>query len=185
MSPIFAPDFTSVDASIHIFDDKGLYRLLCTKVKPVIRESKDKKGNTTINSFVQLNLEMKGRYDSDGKLITEGFAGRVVSPFKCYLHTEGGWKYSKGMIMALAGFNIKKEEQLANEKLFQGRDWTINGEPGDPPESITLGEAWNLLVDRLIDVNLSKKIDKTDDGKELENQDFSNMTPVGEKAISI
>lgn len=174
---IFSPDFASVDASIPIYE-KGRYRVQVTKKKPVIKEVKDKKtGNIIEQAFMQYNLEMKGQYDDKGQLVTEGFDGRSVSPFKCFIHTEGGWQFSKPFLMAASGFDVKKEEQKANAELFQTHNWMINGAAGSPPENIEVGEGWELPVNRLVDVTLQKKVSEVD-GTVYENQDYGNWAPV-------
>jgi len=175
--PLFTPDFSSVDASIPIYE-KGRYRVKVTKRTGVIRTSKaDKDGNTHTSAGVRYNLEMVGQFDREGNL-TDDLAGKVVSPFTGYVHTDKAWGMCKQFLMAACGFK-SNEEAKANAELFQVNDWTLDGEPGEAPENMILGDGWNLPLDRLVDVTLSKRTQKNDDtGDIYENQDYGSWAPV-------
>lgn len=180
MSPLFQPEFDQVDATIHIYD-KGRYRIKSKSPKGFFFESKDDQGNVVVKGGVRITFEMVGMFDEDGEVDGEDIAGKTVSSYTIWLHTEGGWQYGKPAIMALCGYNPKDRnaEQKANEELFQDGDWGVNGEPGDPADAITLGASWNQLADRLVDVTLSRSINEEKDGDRIfENQEFNGWTPV-------
>lgn len=174
---VFSPDFASVDASIPIYE-KGRYRVKTTKRTPFIKEKRDGDGNVNVSAGVRYPLEMVGKFDEEGELITEDYAGRTVTPFSVWVHTEGGWKFSKSFLMAAAGYDVKNEEELANKELFQKHGWIVNGEPTDPPENIEIGDGFDLCVGRLVDVTLTKSSRTTDDGREFDDQDFGAWAPV-------
>lgn len=179
MSPIFQPDFAAVESSIPVFD-KVRAQIQITGKKGVIRESKDQEGKVRVTASVQYNLEMIGAVNPEnGKLITKDYKGRTVSPYRVWLHTEGGWTFGKPFLMASCGYFPRKQEQEANEKLFQSNDWTFSGEPGDASEAIKLGGGWDLPVGRIVEVTLTKSIDNNEKtGETYENQEFSGWTPV-------
>lgn len=182
MSPLFTPDFTQVDANIHIFD-KCRAQVKITKATPVIRESKDRDtGDVVVNPSVRYALELVGIYEEGKKgpkLNTEQ-AGKTVSPNTVWLRTEGGWQFAKPFIMAAAGY-ARRDEDAANVKLFAAGDWEFAGDPGAASENIKLGKSWLSLVGRHVDVNLSKRVtQRTIDGatQDFENQEFAGWTPV-------
>lgn len=177
MSPIFEPDFTSVEANIPIFE-KGRYQVKIIKRTAFMREAKHPDtGDVYISCGVRYGLEMVGQYDDDGELQTDKIAGKTVTPYSCYTRTEGGWKFCKPFIMAACGFR-RKEERDANAKLFQKYSWIINGEVGQDADAFEeLGNGWDQLVDRLIDVTLSKEVVERD-GEVYENQDYGSWAPV-------
>ena len=181
--PLFTPDFPNVDANIPVYD-KGRYQLKITKRKPFARETRpDAQGNTHISAGVQYNLEMVGMYDREGNLQTDGLAGKTVSPFRGYLHTDKAWGMFKQMLLAGAGYQAS-EEPKANEEFFSKHDWTFDGEPGMAEENFTVGEGFDQILDRLVDVSLDKDVQKDEEtGKIRENQEFSSWTPptVGKK----
>lgn len=175
--PIFSPDFTSVEASIPIYD-KGRYRVKVTKKKGFSGESKDKQGNLRLNGGIQYNIEMVGKFDATGQLVTEDFMGRTVTPYKVWLHSDGGWQYGKPFLMAGAGYTLK-EEQEANEKFFQGGDWMFNGDKDTPPENMEIGKSYDTPVGKLLDVNLDRKVQKEEGtDRTFENQEFGSWAPV-------
>ena len=85
--------------------------------------------------------------------------------------------------MASCGFNVKNEENEANELLFQGGDWSFGGEPGDEPEDMELGSSWDLPVDRMVDVYLSvsSRPNERNPEEPFEDQEFSAWAPVGDR----
>lgn len=173
---IFTPDFTKVESSIPVFE-KGRYRVKVTGKKAFAEEKKDNETQVIhIKSGVRYALEMVGMFGDDGDLITEDFAGRTVSPFSVYTHSEGGLRFAKPFLMAASGFS-PRDEQHANEHLFQANDWNFSGEPGMAAENFELGAGWDLPVDRLVDVTLKKKVTTTEDTT-YENQEYSGWTPV-------
>lgn len=172
---LFTPDFTSVDASIPVYE-KGRYRIQITGRKPFMRIKKDEKGNETTIGGVRYSLEMFGRHDDD-EIVTEDLKGRQVSSYTVWLHTEGGWLFAKPFLMAACGYGLKEEEQ-ANEELFGEHDWSCNGEVDAKPNTFEMGEGWDLPVGQLVDVNLSIEVQSRRDGEEYENQDLRGWTPV-------
>jgi hypothetical protein len=181
--PLFTPDFAGVEANIHVYD-KSRVQLKITKRTPGIKESKDRNtGDVNINPFVRYSFELAGIYE-DGKkgpkLNTEQ-AGKTVSPMTVWLRTEGGWKFAKPFIMAAAGLNVRRDEDKANQTLFNPETaatmWEFSGDPGATAENIRLGAGWDSLVGRHVDVNLVKKIEERD-GVTYESQEFAGWTPV-------
>ncbi len=178
MSPIFAPDFTSVDANIPVFE-KGRYQLQITKRTPFHRESKaDADGNVKTSAGVRFSLEMVGRYDDEGELETDGLKGKTVSQYTVWLHTEGGWQYGKPFLMASNGFNVRQDENKANEKLFQKNEWEVSGELNAAPETFEVGGGWDSPVGKVVDVTLSVDRQESNTGEVYENQDFAAWGPV-------
>jgi len=177
MSPIFTPDFGKVDANIPTFE--GRAQVQVTKHVPFHKSGKVVDGVVKTNAGVQFNLEMVGMYDDEGELQMDGYKGKTVSPYKVWLHTEGGWGFAKPFMMATCGYR-RNEEAKANEKLFQKNDWEFQGELDAAAETFTLGAGWDLPVGKLVDVSL--KIDRQpskDNPDEIfENQEFSGWTPV-------
>lgn len=173
---IFTPDFASVEASIPIFDKmRALVKV--TGLKPFYTEKPDGKGNVKTSAGVQFNLEMVAERDpQNGALITDDRKGRTVSPYKVYLHSEGGWKFAKPFIMAALGFNPRKQEGEANLKI-QSLDWTFHGEPNAAAETFNLGPAWKIPVDQTLEVFLTKEISKMDGKEDFESQSFNNWQP--------
>ena len=142
MTPLLTPDFTQVEAGFPVYE-KGRYRVKVTKMTPFIRSSKpDADGNVTTQVGVRYGLEMQGQFDREGNL-DDDLQGKSVQPFTCWLHSEGGWKFSKPFLMAAAGYSVK-DEQLANEELFQNHNWEIDGEPGADAENIIVGDGYDL-----------------------------------------
>lgn len=175
---VFTPDFASVESNIPVFD-KMRALVQVTGHKPFIKETKDPKTNEVkVSAGVQFNLELVAKIDENtGAYITEDFKGRTITPFKTYVHGEGGWKFSKPFLMAAAfGMNPRKQEQEANAK-FQATDWNFAGDVGMPPEQITLGSGWNLADGKIVEVTLTKKVTKNDQGQEFENQEFNGWMP--------
>jgi len=177
MTPLISPDFTKVDAGITVYD-KVRARVKVTKRTPFINESRpDQDGNTHTLIGVRYNLELQGILDREGNLDDE-LQGKTVSPFKCWMHSEGGWQFSKPFLMAAAGYTMKQEDE-ANEELFAANNWEIDGEVDAPPENIIVGEGFDVPVDRLVDVTLTKKVTTNKSGgDDYENQEFSNWAPV-------
>lgn len=178
MSPIFTPDFATVDANIPTFE--GRARVQITKRTPFHRTGRtDDQGNVSVNAGVQYNLELVGMFDGDGELQTDGFKGKTLSPYKVWLHTEGGWQFGKPFMMAACGFR-RTQEAEANEKLFQANDWEMNGELDADAETFSLGSGWDLLTGKIVDVTLKIKRtpSKSDPDEVYENQEFAGWTPV-------
>jgi hypothetical protein len=178
MTPILTPDFTKVEAQIPIFE-KGRYRVKVTKRTPFLRESKNEDSGVVHEiGGIRYALEMSGRYDEEGNLTKEDYAGRTVSPYTVWLHTDGGWKFGKPFLMAASGFR-PKDEQLANEKLFQANEWDFKGDVDADAETFTVGSGFDLPVDRYVDVNLWKSVSASKDGSQTyENQEYGGWTPV-------
>jgi len=176
MSPIFTPDFGSVDASIPVFEGRAQVQI--TKRIPFHKIGKIVDGNVKTNAGVQFNLELVGLYDDEGELDTAK-KGKTVSPYKVWLHTEGGWGFAKPFMMAACGYR-RNEETKANEKLFQKEDWNMQGELDAAEETFEMGSGWDLLVGNLVDVTLkiSKEQSKNNPDEVYENQEFSGWTPV-------
>ncbi len=176
---IFSPDFSSVDATIHIYE-KARYRVKVTKVTPFAGESDDGKGNVTPNGGMRYGLEMVGRFTQDGELVTDDLMGKVVTPYKVWLHSEGGWGFAKPFLMAGGGYALK-DEKIANAEFFQKGDWAFNGDKDTPTDNMEFGESYKIPVGKLLDVTLSKKITKSrkpGDDSEFENQEYSGWAPV-------
>lgn len=176
---IFTPDFSTVDATIHIYE-KGRYRVKVTKRTPFAGESDDGRGNITPNGGIRYGLEMVGKYDEKGELITDDLMGKAVTPYKVWLHSEGGWGFAKPFLMAGAGYTLKQEKE-ANVEVFQKGEWTFNGEKDTPPDNIEIGASYNIPVGKMLDVNLSKKVTKSKkpgDDTEFENQEYGGWAPV-------
>lgn len=176
--PIFAPDFSAVDANIPIYE-KGRYRVQINKRTPTMREKNDGNGKVSTSVSVRYALEMVGAFDDEGNLLTGGLKGKTVQPYNCWVHSEGGWKMAKSFIMAACGYNVKKQEGEANVELFQKHSWRVQGEIDAAANTFELGDGWDLLVGRLVDVTLSVKADREDKaGDKIEEQDFGGWTPV-------
>ena len=175
--PIFAPDFTKVEAGFPVYE-KGRYRVKVTKKTPLIEESKpDAEGNTKIKAGVRYALEMGGQYDREGNL-DDTDAGKQVSSFTCWVHSDGGWKFSKPFLMAACGFAMKEEAQ-ANVDLFQAHSWELDGDVGANAETFVVGDGWDLPIDRFVDVTLKKSgTTNKETGEVYENQDFGSWGPV-------
>lgn len=174
---IFTPDFASVDASIPVVE--GRFRVKVTKKTPFAGETKDDKtGNVTENAGVRYALECVGKFNEKGELITEDWMGKNLTPFKVWVHGEGGWKYSKPFLMAANGYTLK-EEQEANVELFQKGEWLFNGNKDTPTENIEIGASYETPVGKLLDVSLKKKVTKKEGTDEIyENQEFGSWAPV-------
>jgi len=174
--PIFTPDFSTVDANIPMFEGRAQVQI--TKRTPFHKSGKVVDGNVKTNAGVQYNLEIVGFYDDEGELDTAK-KGKTVSPYKVWLHTEGGWGFAKPFLMAAGGYR-RNEEAKANEKFFQKNDWNMQGELDADAETFEVGAGWDLIVGNVVDVTL--KIDrqpsKTDPDDIYENQEFSGWAPV-------
>ena len=181
MSPRFEVDFTTVDASFPMWG-KGRYRLQVTARDAFVGESRpDDEGNVKENAGVKFKIEMVGLFDDDGELQMDGIKGKAVSPYTCWIHSEGGWTYGKPFLMACGGFR-RNQNNEANEKLFQKYDWNIDGELNDPPESFTLDDGWDQQVGRLVDVTLWTKQtpNPNDPDSPYENQEYGGWAPVAD-----
>ena len=178
MTPIFTPDFTTVDATFPTYD-RGRYRVKVTEQTPFIRETQpDENGNRKTIAGVHHKLEMVGQFNDEGELDTS-LAGKPVSRYTCWLHSEGGWQFAKSFIMAVSGYDPNSEEDQANAELFQAGEWGITGDAGDTAEVIELGESWGAMVDKIVDVTLSKNVTPGEDGAEDRvEQDFRSWAPV-------
>lgn len=178
MSPIFTPDFTKVDASFPMYE-KGKYRLKVTKATPFCKLSQPDKetGVKTEQKGLYYGLEMVGKFDDSGNL-DQTQAGKPVSRYTVYIHTEGGMQFAKPFLMASNGYNVKNEENEANAQLFQAGDWSFSGEVDDAAENIELGKSWAGNVGHLVDAFLGVDIGKNADGTPRENQTFTGWTPV-------
>ena len=176
MSPIFTPEFSTVDANIPMFEGRAQVQI--TKRTPFHKSGKVVDGNVKTNDGVQVNLEIVGLYDDEGELDTAK-KGKTVSPYKVWLHTEGGWGFAKPFMMAAGGYR-RNEEAKANEKLFQKNDWTCVGELDAAAETFEVGSGWDLLVGKVVDVTLTikRQPSKTDPDEVYENQEFSGWAPV-------
>lgn len=178
---IFSPDFGSVDAQIPIYED-GLYRVKVTKKTPFVKESKpDASGVVHESAGVRYALEMIGKFDEKGELITKDLMGRSVTPFSVFVHGEGGWKFSKGFLIAAGGYTLK-DEQKANLEMFNGKadQWIFNGNKDTPTENIQHGPGYDIPLNKVLDVVLKKVIKKAEDGTDrmFENQEFKSWAPV-------
>ena len=177
MSPVFTPDFASVEASIPIYE-KGRYQLLITNRKPFAKQV-EKDGNISDQSGVRYALEMVGQFDDDGELDTEK-KGKQVSSNTVWLHTEKAFGMGKQFLMAACGY-ARNQEQEANADLFQGDDieWDHSGDYDAAPETFVLGNGWDIPVDKLVDVSMWKDVTTSEDGNTTyENQKFGGWTPV-------
>ncbi len=172
---IFTPDFASVDASFPVYD--GRFRLQITKHTPFSYEKADKEGNVREIAGVHYGLEVVGQFDDDGELDDEKM-GKPVSRNTVYVHTEGSWQFAKPFIMAACGYRLN-QQQDANENLFQDKDidWNLEGDPGTPAENIILGNGWDMLIGKFVDVTMKKEVTIKDD-QTRENQAFNGWTPV-------
>lgn len=178
MSPIFTPDFATVDANIPIYE--GRARVQLTKRTPFAKESRpDDEGNVHTIAGVRYGLEMVGMFDDEGDLQTDELKGKVVSPVTVWCHSTGGWQFAKPFLMAACGFS-RKDEQRANEELFQNEDisWEFTGDADTPAESFEMGNGWDRLVGQLVDVTLSKSVTQGKDGESFENQEYAGWAPV-------
>ena len=179
--PRFDADFTTVDAGFPVHST-GRYQVKVTKVTPFMKESRpDSEGNTRLTYGVNYPLVLVGRFDEDADdetLLTDGYAGKQVTQVTVYTHTPGGWQFAKPFLIAVCGYNVRRQENEANEKLFQANEWHIDGEEGDPPENIEYGNGFDLPVDRLVNVTLIKK-EEVYLGETREVQELKGWTPVG------
>ncbi len=182
--PRFDADFTTVDAGFPVHET-GRYRLKITKLTPFIRDSKpDDAGNVKTTYGVRYGLNIVGQLDEneDEETWMTEKEGKPVSQYTVWLHSEGGWQFAKPFLLAATGFNVRKDEGEGNELLFQAHEWHIDGEEGDQPENIEYGNGFDLLVDRLVDVNIVKG-EETYQGETRDTQDLKGWTPVGERAV--
>jgi hypothetical protein len=187
---IFTPDLAKVDAGFPLYE-KGMYRVKVTGRTPFVNEREDYKnpGTTKISAGIHYKLEMFGLLDEDNGevLSTDGngkeIRGKAVSRNSVYLHSQGGWSFSKMFLMAGLGWEKNEENEFnawfqANRALFN-----FSGDPGDSQDVLeeNMGEGWDAYVDRFVDVFLKKKV-TTDDGVTREDQEFSAWQPVGDRA---
>jgi len=172
---LFTPDFAAATAGFPVYE-KGMYRVKVTRRIPFVYERTDDDGNVDVVQGVHFNLEMAGRYDDEGDLETDGLAGKPVSRNTIYIHTPKALDFGKLFLMAACGYALKQQNE-ANEELFQGGDWTLSGDPGDDAENIELGRSWDEPVDRFVDVFLTKEVE-TYNNVERENQSFNAWAPV-------
>jgi hypothetical protein len=177
---MFSPDFASVEAGITIYE--GRARVKVTGKVPFAGETRDDKtGNVTENAGVRYKLELIGMFDDKGQLVTDDFQGKTVTPFKAWVHGEGGWKYSKPFLMAANGYTIKEENE-ANLALFMGKqaDWLFNGDKDTPPDNFEVGPGYDTPVGKILDVTLRNKKQPAKDGSDriYENQEYGSWTPV-------
>jgi hypothetical protein len=185
---VFTPDFAAVDAGFPLYD-KDMYRVKITDVTPLVYEKTDRVTKDVSNVIrIRCKLEMFGRHNGDDLVTTDQndkeIRGKNVQAMDVYTHSEGGWSFAKGFLMAACGFSMKEENE-ANTELFQAGDWACPDDPTQPEsaQADELGESWSLLVDRLVDVYLQKETRTGDDGIERENQKMSAWQPVGDRAI--
>ena len=179
MSPVFTPDFSTVDANIPIYE--GPARIQIIKRTPFATESQpDNEGNIHTISGVRYGLEMVGLFDDDGDLQTDGLKGKTVSPYTVWLHSAGGLQFAKPFMMAACGY-ARNDEANANENLFQDEDtsWEHSGDIDAAPETFEIGNGWDLLVGSLVDVTLTKSVKQSKDGETTyENQEYAAWAPV-------
>lgn len=177
--PIFTPDFGSVDAGFPVHD-AGRYQVKVTKRKPFCRLKKENdQGVRETSAGVRFNLEIVGRYDDEGELDTD-LAGKPASSNSVYLHSEGGWQFSKPFVMACFGYS-KNQEGEFNEWFQENQDdFHFSADPGDAEENMELGSAWDDMVDRLVNVTMSKSTRVVDDttGETEDQQEYSSWAPV-------
>jgi len=189
---VFTPDFAAVDAGFPMYD-KGMYRVKITSRAPSIWEKDEeingvKTGNKTQVSRIRCKLEMIGLIgedeDGDETIFTEidgkDIRGKAVQAMDIYLHSQGAWSMAKQFVMGALGF-AKNEENDFNEFFQEHKeDFVFSGDPGDSDELLesNLGAAWGWMVDRQVDVFLTK-VTETYEGVDRENQKMSAWTPVG------
>lgn len=185
---IFTPDLAAVDAGFPIYE-KGMYRVKITERTPFVAQKEDfaNPGTLKITAGIHYKLEMYGRLVDDEVESTDEngreIRGKAVSRNTVYLHTQGGWSFSKLFIMASLGFD-KNEENEFNEFYKENKElFEFSGDPGDTPEQLeeNIGQGWDAMIDRFVDVFLKKKV-RIHEGTTYEDQEFAAWQPVGEKA---
>jgi len=177
MSPIFDPDFQSVDMNIPTYE--GRAQIQVTKMIPFRTTKDDGKGNVTEIGGVKYNLEMIGIYDDEGELETDKLKGKQVSRYTVWLHTTGGWQYGKPFLTAACGYR-RNQEAEANEKVFPANKWTVEGELDAAPDTFETGNGWDIPVGQVVEVSLSVKLseNKADPDNPYKNQEFAGWAPV-------
>ncbi len=177
--PIFTPDFTQVDAGFPVHP-AGRYQVKITKRKPFVRLKKENdQGIRETSAGIRFSLEVVGQYDEEGELDTT-LAGKPASNNAVYLHSQGGWQFSKPFVMAAFGYS-KNEEDAFNEYFQENQEnFLFSGDPGDAEDNIEVGSAWDEMVDKLVNVTMTKstRVINEDTGETEDQQEYSSWAPV-------
>jgi len=175
MSPIFEPDFTKVDANIPTYE-KGRYQIKLEKATPFVYKGVNKQGQEENKVGVRYSPKMVGMFDPASGELDKSLAGKPMSQYTVWLHSEGGWQFAKPFLMAAAGYNPREQEDEANRKFFAKNKWYVKGDPGDTaPE---MGDGYSKILDRIVDVNLDISMTEGKEGQVYKNQEFKGWTPV-------
>lgn len=168
--PKWEPDFESVRATTRIFD-RGEYELVIARVTGFAYDRDD--GKHVVG--VRLTPRVVGKINSKGKL-TDDFAGEETFPIKLYLHNEGARRMTKRILMALCGFSSNEED--AFNQYYKKADFSIEEEETEDGYAVIPGAGWRALEGKHVRVTLDKDLYEPDGGEPVEQQTFSNWTPV-------
>lgn len=136
-----------VDVTLGMQIYEGFLRLRVTDVKPFANALKE---NATVQSGgVRVVHKIVGG-EHDGK------------PFvtNCYLHNEGSLGFTKQYQCAIYGFVPDKEGEEKFNAFAADKDWSVD------TDANTLGDAWKSMLNREVNVEATKGINKTNNNEQ-------------------
>lgn len=181
--PTWMPDFENTHANVVVQPQMRVQLSLEKLTGFAYDREKDNAHLLGINA----TLKIVGKYDSKGKLNTTDYpAGEEVERIRLWMHSEGGLKMTKRILMAFAGFGLKEEKEYNAWAAKQ--DFGIEQDENDEGGyDVTLHEGWNVFIGKHADVELDKKMYQPKDdsgansGEPQEQQDYKSWSPVGAK----
>lgn len=126
--PIYNNDPSKVVATFEVLP-KDDYEFIIGEPKAF-----EKTGDKGVNYGVRFPLTVA----------TGPMEGKKGSPVSCYQHTEGAQQYSKGFLMAAAGFGKGRAEEQRFDSEAAGKDWSFDTESGQ------CGDAWRELTGKRV-----------------------------------
>ena len=191
MSPRMDPDFDwgGVQASTPVYS-KGVYQVSIDGVRGSAWPKRDSKGDPTseVTEVIRFRPKMMGVIGSDGKLKTEhegkDIAGQSVEDINLWVHTEGGLKQAKRIMMAVLGYNPEddSEEDKFNKFLKDsGKDLTWSREEREDGEGyiLTIGEGWvELFKGKAAKVHMEPQTREVEGRDPIVQQNFTRVIPV-------
>ena len=182
-------DWGGVQASTPVFK-KGDYELEIKKVRGSAWPKKDKQGNPTgdITQVIRLRCEMQGVLDSKGKLQGKQdgkeIRGVTTEEANLWVHTDGGRKQAKKVMMAICGYNPEEQSDEDKFNAFlkkSGLDLSFKAIPKDDDSGYTLeiGEGWAALLEgKQVRCTMDEEIRKQEGREDSLQQNFVRFSPI-------
>ena len=180
--PEWNPDFGAVSAETPVYP-AGDYEFVVDDLRASAYDKTDTQGNITgHNKVVYVIPKVVGRIDSKGKLSPKDSEGKVIEGqpaerIGLWLHSEGGVKFSKRIMMAIFGYKGREGEKQFNEEIVANSDFSFNEEETEDGYDVTLGSGWDQLKGLHFRVSLDKEMREVEGREPVEQQAYKSYLP--------